>query len=123
MAGASGGVIFDADGTLLDTNYLHIAAWWEAFRERGYDIRCADEEVDLMLDALGARDTIATVVSSGAVERTKPEPDIVEKALSDSGTDRTRAVMVGDSVWDVIAVYADPAALLDDLKGSPIGHL
>jgi hypothetical protein len=22
-----------------------------------------------------------------------------------------------------VAVYADPAALLDDLKGSPIGHL
>ena len=38
-AGAVGGVIFDVDGTLLDTNYLHVAAWWEAFRERGADIR------------------------------------------------------------------------------------
>ena len=26
-----GGVIFDVDGTLLDTNYLHVVAWWEAF--------------------------------------------------------------------------------------------
>ncbi len=25
-----GGVIFDVDGTLLDTNYLHVAAWREA---------------------------------------------------------------------------------------------
>ena len=37
-----GGVIFDVDGTLLDTNYLHVVAWWEAFTERGHDIRCAD---------------------------------------------------------------------------------
>jgi hypothetical protein len=29
-AGGSGGVIFDADGTLLDINYLHVAAWWDA---------------------------------------------------------------------------------------------
>ena len=38
----NGGVVFDVDGTLLDTNYLHVAAWWEAFRERGHEIRCAD---------------------------------------------------------------------------------
>jgi beta-phosphoglucomutase-like phosphatase (HAD superfamily) len=36
------GVIFDVDGTLLDTNYLHVTAWWEAFRERGHDVVCAD---------------------------------------------------------------------------------
>ena len=165
-----GGVIFDVDGTLLDTNYLHVAAWWEAFRERGHDIRCVDvhralgmgsdelvervlgrpdrsvihphsryfapylgrmrplpgapdlltatselglhvvlatsakdDEIDLMLDAIGVRDVIGTVVSSGAVERAKPEPDIVERALSGSGTERARAVMVGDAVWDAIA--------------------
>ena len=212
-----GGVIFDVDGTLLDTNYLHVAAWWEAFRERGHDIRCADvhralgmgsaelvervlgqpdpsvidahsryfapylgrmrvlpgapdllaataglglqvvlatsakdDEVDLMLDAIGARDVIGTVVSSGAVQRAKPDPDIVERALSESGTDRARAVMVGDAVWDAIAarraglpcigllcggtaedqlrgagaaeVYPDPAALLANLRASAIGQ-
>jgi|CZKT01.1.fsa_nt_gi beta-phosphoglucomutase-like phosphatase (HAD superfamily) len=26
-----GGVFFDADGTLPGTNYLHVAAWREAF--------------------------------------------------------------------------------------------
>jgi HAD superfamily hydrolase (TIGR01509 family) len=215
---ARGGVIFDVDGTLLDTNYLHVAAWWEAFRERGHDIRCADvhralgmgsadlvewvlgvpdssvieahsrhfapylgrirplpgaadllgatarlglnvvlatsakdEEVDLMLDALGARDAIGTVVSSGDVDEAKPEPDIVDRALSESGTDPDRAVMVGDAVWDMIAAnragigcigllsggiaeqelrgagaaetYADAAALLSKLSASTIGQL
>jgi HAD superfamily hydrolase (TIGR01509 family) len=216
--GADGGVIFDVDGTLLDTNYLHVAAWWEAFRERGYDIRCADvhralgmgssdlvvqvlgqpdpsvieahsrhfapylgrirplpgaadlleattrlglrvvlatsakdEEIDLMLDALGARDSIGTVVSSGDVEQAKPQPDIVDRALSDSGTDPGHAVMVGDAVWDMIAArragiqgigllsggiaeqelreagaletYPDAAALLGQISASLIGQL
>ena len=213
----AGGVIFDVDGTLLDTNYLHVAAWWEAFRERGHDIRCADvhralgmgssdlvqrvlghpdssvieahsryigpylgrmrplpsaadllratarlglhvvlatsakdEEIDLMLDALGARDAVGTVVSSGDVEQAKPQPDIVDRALGESGTDPGRAVMVGDAVWDMIAarragiegigllsggiaeaelrqagaieVYADPAALLAAISASAIGQ-
>jgi HAD superfamily hydrolase (TIGR01509 family) len=26
-------VIFDVDGTLVDTNYLHAVCWWEAFRQ------------------------------------------------------------------------------------------
>jgi len=216
--GIGGGVIFDVDGTLLDTNYLHVAAWWEAFRERGHDIRCADvhralgmgssdlvervlgrpdatvieahsryfapylgrmrplpgaadllkatarlglnvvlatsakdEEVGLMLDALGARDAIGTVVSSGDVDQAKPEPDIVDRALQESGTDPDRAVMVGDAIWDMIAarragipgigllsggiaqqelrdagaaeVYADAASLLGKISGSVIGEL
>lgn len=216
--GRRGGVIFDVDGTLLDTNYLHIAAWWQAFRERGHDIRCADvhralgmgsaemvervlgrpdpsvspahsryyapylgrmrplpgaadllrttaglgldvvlatsakdDEVDLMLAALGAGDAISAVVSSGDVQQAKPDPGMVRKALDESGADPGHAVMVGDTVWDVLAaeragipcigllsggiadeqlrgagaaaVYRDPADLLGDLGASPIGRL
>jgi phosphoglycolate phosphatase-like HAD superfamily hydrolase len=213
-----GGVIFDVDGTLLDTNYQHVTAWWEAFRERGHDVACADihraiglssddlitrvlgrpdpsvsgahsryiapylgrmrplagapelvratarrglnvvlatsakdEELDLMLDALGARDALDTVVSSGDVKQAKPHPEIVNQALEESGTNPARAVMVGDTVWDVLAAqraglpcvgllsggigedelrsagaaetYQDPAALLEKLEGSAIGRL
>jgi HAD superfamily hydrolase (TIGR01509 family) len=31
------GVLFDVDGTLLDTNYLHVLAWWQAFRDTGHE--------------------------------------------------------------------------------------
>ena len=27
--------IFDVDGTLVDTNHLHVVTWWEAFRQCG----------------------------------------------------------------------------------------
>lgn len=36
------GVLFDVDGTLIDTNYLHAIAWWQAFRRAGLDVRMAD---------------------------------------------------------------------------------
>jgi beta-phosphoglucomutase-like phosphatase (HAD superfamily) len=155
--GIGGGVIFDVDGTLLDTNYLHVAAWWEAFRERGHDIRCADvhralgmgssdlvervlgrpdatvieahsryfapylgrlrplpgaadllkatarlglnvvlatsakdEEVGLMLDALGARDVIGTVV-------TRPSPS----RTSSTGRCRSRGLIRAGRLWSV----------------------
>ncbi|WP_407561788.1 HAD family hydrolase [Streptomyces sp. 184] len=30
--------LFDVDGTLVDSNYLHVAAWWEALRQSGHDV-------------------------------------------------------------------------------------
>ncbi|WAU83608.1 HAD family hydrolase [Streptomyces sp. Qhu-G9] len=30
--------VFDVDGTLVDTNHLHVTAWWEAFRQAGHDV-------------------------------------------------------------------------------------
>ena len=75
----------------------------------------------------------------------------MQKALEESGTDPARAVMVGDTVWDVLAAqgaglpcvgllsggiseeelrcagaaetYPGPAALLDKLESSAIGRL
>lgn len=32
------GVLFDVDGTLVDTNYHHTMAWWQAFRRFGHDV-------------------------------------------------------------------------------------
>ena len=32
------GILFDVDGTLVDTNYLHVVAWWQAFRAHGHKV-------------------------------------------------------------------------------------
>lgn len=34
-------VVFDVDGTLVDTNYLHAVTWWEAFRQYGHHVPMA----------------------------------------------------------------------------------
>jgi HAD superfamily hydrolase (TIGR01549 family) len=34
-------VVFDVDGTLVDTNYLHAVTWWEAFRQYGHHVAMA----------------------------------------------------------------------------------
>nr|WP_296070983.1 HAD family hydrolase [uncultured Actinoplanes sp.] len=35
------GVLFDVDGTLVDTTYLHAVAWWEALRQHDRDVPMA----------------------------------------------------------------------------------
>ncbi len=34
-------MLFDVDGTLVDSNYLHTVTWWQAFAQAGYDIPMA----------------------------------------------------------------------------------
>jgi HAD superfamily hydrolase (TIGR01509 family) len=36
------GVLFDVDGTLVDTTYLHTEAWWEALRQHDEDVPMAE---------------------------------------------------------------------------------
>ncbi len=39
---AKPGVLFDVDGTLVDTTYLHTVAWWEALRQYDHDVPMAE---------------------------------------------------------------------------------
>jgi HAD superfamily hydrolase (TIGR01549 family) len=55
-------------------------------------------EVEHYLDLLDARELADAWTTSGDVERTKPEPDLVQTAIERIGGGA--AVMVGDSVWD-----------------------
>jgi HAD superfamily hydrolase (TIGR01509 family) len=57
-----------------------------------------EHEVDHYLDLLDARDLVDAWTTSADVERTKPEPDLVQAAVEKAQADS--AVMVGDSIWD-----------------------
>ncbi|MFJ8888777.1 HAD family hydrolase [Streptomyces sp. NPDC102402] len=57
-----GAAIFDVDGTLTDTNHLHVVAWWEAFRQAGHTVSMTDihgaiglSSADLIERLLGGR--------------------------------------------------------------------
>jgi HAD superfamily hydrolase (TIGR01509 family) len=42
MSGADTGVLFDVDGTLVDTTFLHAVCWGEALRQHGRPVPMAD---------------------------------------------------------------------------------
>lgn len=180
MSDTSGkpGVLLDVDGTLLDTNYLHALAWWQAFRDAGVEgvsmaqthqavgvasdglveklapeaserakikvtkrhtkryaklqdqvvafaraaeliRRCRDagftvvlatsgqkSDLDWMLPAIGVEeDTIDGATTSGDVEKSKPAPDLLGKAMEQHDLDPARTVAIGDTVWDVQSAH------------------
>lgn len=212
------GVLFDVDGTLVDTNYLHVYAWWQAFRDAGHHVamndihRCvgmgsdrlvehllggedetarnghathwarfrtlaqpfhragdllracdalglqvvlassADaDDIEPLTAAIGADEAVSCVTSSDDAGSSKPSPDILLAALDKSGLAAEKALLVGDTVWDVyaardagmpcvavltggvcareldeagaIAVYGSVAELLGSLEASPLGQL
>lgn len=75
------GVLFDVDGTLVDSNYLHIVAWLRAFRSAGHpDVtaaqvhRCVGMGAELLLETLvGGADETAKKGHSAEYERLWPE--------------------------------------------------
>jgi HAD superfamily hydrolase (TIGR01509 family) len=71
MSGSLRAVLFDVDGTLVDTNYLHAVTWWQAFAQGGHHVPMTDIHrsigmgADQLLDRLlpdgrdrGADDTL-----------------------------------------------------------------
>ncbi|SCG76179.1 HAD family hydrolase [Micromonospora inositola] len=111
----------------------------------------AEHEVAALRAVLDADDVIDTITSSADADESKPAPDILVAALEQSVLRAERVVFVGDSVWDVaaagklkipcigltcggtsraelagagaVAVYDDPAALLEGLGESAIADL
>jgi HAD superfamily hydrolase (TIGR01549 family) len=77
----------------------------EVLKERGHTVVLASsakaEEIDHYLDLLDARELADDWTSSADVEKTKPNPDLVQAAIDKAGGGD--AVMIGDSVWDVEA--------------------
>jgi HAD superfamily hydrolase (TIGR01509 family) len=78
-----------------------------SLKDRGHVVVLASSakegEVDAYLDLLDAREVADAWTTSGDVEATKPEPDLVRAALERVETPVDDAVMVGDTPWDVEA--------------------
>jgi HAD superfamily hydrolase (TIGR01509 family) len=104
-----------------------------------------EAELEDLLKVAGATKLIESMTSSDDAERSKPDPDIVAAALERTGRPAAETIMVGDTPYDVeaalrvgieiiglrsggwseqeltgaIAVYADPADLLEHYDRSP----
>ena len=110
-----------------------------------------EEDLKRLREAIGADDAIDDAVSKGDVDHSKPSPDIFEAALKRFDVDPARAIVIGDTPWDIkaagklgldtvcvltggatreqleeagaVAVYEDVAELLAKLDTSPVSKL
>jgi len=105
-----------------------------------------EQELQALLQAAGIDDLIQHKTTSDDAGQSKPDPDIVQVALKESGLGPSEVLMVGDTPYDIeaaersqvgviavrcgghdedlagaLAVYDDPADLLAHLGDSPIG--
>lgn len=122
-------VIFDVDGTLVDTNDLHAASWYETFRRFGHDIpreRVRDEMGkggDTLIPALLPPDTVERqgkeieafrkdLYTREYLPRARPFPEV--RALFE----RVRAagqlaVLASSSKGDEVERYKEIAGIAD----------
>ena len=110
-----------------------------------------EDELSILREVLQIEDIVSTVTSDQDVETAKPQPDIVQVALERSGVTAAHTVFVGDTEWDAkaceragvpfvgvltggisraelinagaVAVFDNPADLLDRIDDSPISRL
>ncbi len=215
------GVIFDVDGTLVDSNDAHAQSWVDTFAESGREMpfevvrpligmgadkllpkaigirhdseqgkklvkrrseifrerylsrlrplagaralvlrvredglkaivatSAKDKELKELLRAAEVEDLMEEKATASDAKRSKPDPDIVEAAIEESGVSPSDAVMIGDTPYDVEAatkagvriiafrsggwddknlkgaagIYDGPAALLTHYDASLLGR-
>lgn len=121
-----------------------------ALKDRGFTVVAAssanEDELEPLLEAAGAADLVDQVTSSDDAKESKPDPDIVQAALHRARARPERAVLIGDTPYDLEAaqhagvafigfrcggwsdgdlrgaraIYDDPADMLAHLDQSPL---
>ncbi len=131
------GILFDVDGTLIDTNYLHTLAWSRAFRDAG---EWAPMNAIHRLVGMGGDQLVPTILGHDNAEvteaRTKRYGELIDEALPFPGATalvRTaheqgiKAVLATsapadelDTIVDVLQVrpYLDGVTTADDIDDS-----
>ncbi|KUM80804.1 HAD family hydrolase [Streptomyces griseorubiginosus] len=81
--------VFDVDGTLVDTNHLHVTTWWEALRQAGY--RVPMHAVHRAI-GLGSEDLVAHLLGDDRDKDQDAELSAAHKALYGQYFDRLPAL-------------------------------
>lgn len=183
-------LLFDLDGTLIDSNYQHVAAWSEALRSAGIVIplwkihrrigmsgksflrellreipdgkdsdldelekehdaifrhgiprlsplpganrllkHLAAHKIRMAIATTGGREQtsrllkrlqipgIIEIVTGDDVEKAKPSPDVFVSAAEKLGVQLNNCIVVGDSVWDMLAAGRKSALGVGLLSG------
>ena len=89
-------LVLDVDGTLLDTVYLHVIAWWEAFLDAGYEVSGFDIHRAI---GRGSEDLVQTLVG-------QPDESVVERHAQSWAPLREKCIPFHD-VPELIRTCAD----------------
>lgn len=81
--------VFDVDGTLVDTNHLHVTTWWEALRQAGH--RVPMHAVHRAI-GLGSEDLVAHLLGDDREKDRDAELSAAHKALYGQYFDRLPAL-------------------------------
>ncbi|MFF1549079.1 HAD family hydrolase [Streptomyces sp. NPDC058291] len=115
--------VFDVDGTLVDTNHLHVVTWWEAFRQAGH--RVPMHAVHRAV-GLGSDDLIAHLLGDDRDEDQDAELSAAHKALYGQYFDRLPPLRdagallrrVHDAGWTVVLATSASGAELSALRSA-----
>ncbi|MEW2544226.1 HAD family hydrolase [Streptomyces sp. NPDC047002] len=80
--------LFDVDGTLVDSNHLHVVAWWEALRQSGRAVPMADIHRAI---GLGSADLLAHLLGDDRDTGQDAAVSAAHKTLYATWFDRLRA--------------------------------
>lgn len=92
--------LFDVDGTLVDTNYLHVTAWWEAIRQSGQEASTAALHHAV---GLGSGDLLAHVLGEDRDRDQDEAISTAHKALYGTYFERLRPL---DGARDLLRALA-----------------
>ncbi|MFJ1647734.1 HAD family hydrolase [Streptomyces sp. NPDC088258] len=109
--------LFDVDGTLVDSNHLHVVTWWEALRQAGRTVPMADIHRAI---GLGSADLLAHLLGDDRDNGQDAAIDAAHTTLYATYFDRLRAfdgaadllrTLAGDGWRNVLATSAGEAEL------------
>jgi HAD superfamily hydrolase (TIGR01509 family) len=99
--------IFKADYLPHIRPFPRVRELLERFRHDGLTLVVASsakkDELTPLLEIARVRDLIARATSSDDADESKPDPDIVRAALEASRAEKARAIMLGDTPYDIEA--------------------
>jgi HAD superfamily hydrolase (TIGR01509 family) len=113
--------VFDVDGTLADTNHLHVVTWWEAFRQAGHPVPMHAVHRAV---GLASTDLIAHLLGEDRDRDEDAQLSAAHKALYGQYFDRLQALpdagrllrrLAGDG-WTVVLATSAGGAELDALR-------
>ncbi|AVV44282.1 HAD family hydrolase [Streptomyces sp. P3] len=115
--------VFDVDGTLVDTNHLHVVTWWEAFRQAGH--RVPMHAVHRAV-GLGSDDLIAHLLGEDRDTDRDAELSAAHKALYGQYFDRLPPLRdagrllrrLRDDGWTVVLATSASGSELSALRGA-----